>query len=284
MTEPGSVVTSIGARSLLLLSLTTGTLPAQVPTALATERADFASWLAIDALSPYAALALQPVGTGISIGSEPSDVPLPTGSRGVAQEERGVVMLTQGGTTVPLPRGRPVRLEQFTLVASGRPGRSVIAAYGQPRKARPPSYYPYAASRLYLVTLEPPERRGRFIILGLDGTETDASEAGFIQVPVGSATARLRVYRVGAVEDEEAELIVFFRDATNGKGSYPAGRFVTLEPEAPGRFRIDFNRARNPFCAYSSVYPCPAPWPGNALPIAIEAGERYHPAAERSAP
>jgi uncharacterized protein (DUF1684 family) len=66
-----------------------------------------------------------------------------------------------------------------------------------------------------------------------------------------------------------------FRDETNGRGSYPAGRFVSLSPIADGRYRLDFNRARNPFCAYSSAYPCPAPWRGNAIPAPVPAGERY---------
>ena len=62
---------------------------------------------------------------------------------------------------------------------------------------------------------------------------------------------------------------------SNGDGTYPAGRFVSLLPLPDGQFRLDLNRARNPFCAYSSAYPCPAPWRGNAIPAPIAAGERY---------
>jgi uncharacterized protein (DUF1684 family) len=222
------------------------------------------------------------VGEGISIGAEPADIPLAIASRGIAREDRGSVTLTVNGGTVPLPRGRPVRLEKFTLVASGRAGRSIVAVFGPLRNPTPPSYYPHNASLSLISPLEPPERRGSFVILGLDGAETEAREAGFIRVTVAGAAARLRVYRVGTVDDEEAELIVFFRDATNARGSYPAGRFVPLLPEGSGRFRLDFNRARNPFCAYSSVYPCPAPWPGNLVAAPIEAGERYHAADTRT--
>ena len=50
---------------------------------------------------------------------------------------------------------------------------------------------------------------------------------------------------------------------------------MALAPAAAGRYRLDFNRARNPFCAYSSAYPCPAPWPGNTVPASVTAGERY---------
>lgn len=269
--------------ALLLLAPVARSGAAQLPATLAAERADFSTWLTSDPLSPYAALALQPVGNGISIGYEPSDIPLASAGRGVAREERGTVTLTWNEKRIPLPSGRPVRLEKYTLVASGRAGRSIVAVFGALRNASPPSYFPYAASLSFVSPLEPPERRGGFVILGLDGTETEAKEAGFLRVAVAGTTARLRVYRVGAADDEEAELVVFFRDATSGKGSYPAGRFVSLQPDGAGRYRLDFNRARNPFCAYSSVYPCPAPWPGNLVPAPIEAGERYH-AAGSTAP
>jgi uncharacterized protein (DUF1684 family) len=87
--------------------------------------------------------------------------------------------------------------------------------------------------------------------------------------------ARLRVRRIPLGGGDESELEIFFRDGSNGDGSYPAGRFVSLIPAGERRFRLDFNLARNPFCAYSSVYPCPAPWRGNVVTVPVRAGERY---------
>jgi uncharacterized protein (DUF1684 family) len=75
----------------------------------------------------------------------------------------------------------------------------------------------------------------------------------------------------------ESDLEIYFRDATNGDSTYPAGRFVTLLPAGQGKWRLDFNRARNPFCAYSSAFACPAPWRGNAIPAEVRAGEQYLP-------
>jgi len=103
----------------------------------------------------------------------------------------------------------------------------------------------------------------------------EAAEAGTILVTAGGRRTRLRVLRLPTSGGEESELEIYFRDETNGNGSYPAGRFVALVPLAEGRYRLDFNRARNPFCAYSSAYPCPAPWRGNVIPAPIAAGERY---------
>jgi len=259
----------------LLLTSHFSLLTAQTPRDLARERADFASWLETAPLSPYAVIALQPVGRGISIGAEPSDIPLPIAARGIAREEGGVVVLDQGNGRVLLPRGRAVPLDRFRLVTSGGPGRAVVAAFGAVRQYRTPAYYPFAQDLNLTVTLEPPERHGTFRTLGLDGAETDAVEVGFASATLGRSRIRLRVYRVGAADDEEAPLLVFFRDSTNGHGSYPAGRFVELTPHGAAKYRLDFNRARNPFCAYSTVFPCPAPWPGNVIPAMIPAGERY---------
>ena len=40
-----------------------------------------------------------------------------------------------------------------------------------------------------------------------------------------------------------------------------------------GEFRLDLNRARNPYCAYSSAYACPLPWRGNIIPVAVRFGQ-----------
>ncbi len=111
-------------------------------------------------------------------------------------------------------------------------------------------------------------------VLTSDGIETAATEVGSFVVPLGGGTS-LRVLRIPVASGDESELEIFFRDASNGQGTYPGGRFVSLHPLPNGQFRLDLNRARNPFCAYSSVYRCPAPWRGNTISIPVRAGERY---------
>jgi uncharacterized protein (DUF1684 family) len=112
-------------------------------------------------------------------------------------------------------------------------------------------------------------------MLTAEGTEVEATEAGTVSPVIGGKLAPLRVFRIPAPGGEESELEIYFRDGTNGRGSYPSGRFVSLIPTDDGRYRLDFNRARNPFCAYSTVYPCPAPWRGNTIASPVEAGEKY---------
>ena len=85
----------------------------------------------------------------------------------------------------------------------------------------------------------------------------------------------LRVLRILTPGSDESELMIFFRDGSNAVGTSPAGRFVELIPAEAGRYRLDFNRARNPYCAYNTAYPCPAPWRGNTIPVPVRAGEKY---------
>ena len=77
-----------------------------------------------------------------------------------------------------------------------------------------------------------------------------------------------------------AENLVFipFKDATSGLTSYGAGRYLELDkndlnPEQT--LIMDFNKAYNPYCAYSDDYNCPLPPAENTLSVKIEAGVRY---------
>ncbi|HEY6947746.1 MAG TPA: DUF1684 domain-containing protein [Gemmatimonadales bacterium] len=260
--------------SFSLLTSRASALAAQVPQDLLEERAAYARWLSSARTSPLAAIAQVPVGNGIRLGPPDADVPLDGLAERRITEHAGRVTLQGGGAGRALPRARPVPLGTYTLLASGEPGRTVISIFGPPRSGAPPAYFPYDSSMVRTVALEPPLRPAVVRLLAVDGMEVEAAEAGTVGFTVGGATTRLTVRRIPS-EDDESDLVIYFRDPTNGRGSYPAGRFVTLTPLPDGRYRVDFNRARNPFCAYSSVYACPAPWPGNGLPAPVAAGERY---------
>ena|SRR5262249_17655390 len=81
-------------------------------------------------------------------------------------------------------------------------------------------------------------------------------------------------------EHHTHELFVPFRDATSGRETYGAGRYleVALEHHADDTHSavLDFNLAYNPYCAYSPYYSCPFPPAENALPVTVLAGERSY--------
>jgi hypothetical protein len=74
---------------------------------------------------------------------------------------------------------------------------------------------------------------------------------------------------------EDGSYDLLFKDATAGKGSYPAGRFLTTEIAEGDQVVMDFNKAYNPPCAFTDFATCPLPQPQNVMAVAIEAGERY---------
>lgn len=71
-------------------------------------------------------------------------------------------------------------------------------------------------------------------------------------------------------------LFIPFTDISNGESSYEAGRYIdlTIQEVEAAEFKLDFNKAYNPYCAYiSNKYNCPIPPAENALPLLIAAGE-----------
>jgi hypothetical protein len=245
-----------------------------VPSDLAEERAGFSQWLMTNPVSPRHAIARREIGTGLLLGPDTADIPLPGVAQQRVTERDGRVVLAGPDGERILPRGRATPLAAYTVVADGAPTHAVLTVFqhGAGGKA---AFYPYDPALVFEGTLAPPDEATRQRVLGVDGVETDAVEAGTVSVPVGGSKVRLRVLRVRTPGTEESELTIFFRDGSNSSGTYPAGRFVELVPVGGGRYRLDFNRARNPYCAYNSVYPCPAPWRGNTIPAPLRAGERY---------
>ena len=69
-------------------------------------------------------------------------------------------------------------------------------------------------------------------------------------------------------------LFVPFRDATSGKDTYGAGRYLDIDEPDGDEVVVDFNLAYNPYCAYSEAYSCPLPPAENWLKVAVTAGEK----------
>jgi hypothetical protein len=259
-----------------LLSLLAGsTLPAQAPAELAGERAQYHRWLLTSTVSPLRAMSQMPVGSGIRLGPADADIPIPDLPEHRLRPQGGAFVLEAREGKRVLGRHRPFKVGGYTLYLTSTPDGAIVTVYGGSSDKQPPGYYTYDSSLVFVATLTPPDEAGKVRVLGPDGIQREGTEAGSVLVPLAGGT-HLRVLRLPGAREEESELEIFFRDETNGKGSYPAGRFVSLVPAGGGTYRLDFNRARNPFCAYSSAYACPAPWPGNALRVPVRAGEQYH--------
>ena len=79
------------------------------------------------------------------------------------------------------------------------------------------------------------------------------------------------------LEQGEKDYFIIFKDATSGKETYPAARFVyAAPPDADGMTVIDFNKAYNPPCAFTAYATCPLPPPQNRFPFRVDAGEKKY--------
>ena len=100
--------------------------------------------------------------------------------------------------------------------------------------------------------------------------------AGVVRFDVDGVPAQLTLF----TSADTHELFLQFRDATSGKETYGAGRYLEVEPSGlDQRVVVDLNYAYNPYCAYNPDWSCPIPPGENWLAVPIRAGEKTFPGA-----
>jgi uncharacterized protein (DUF1684 family) len=111
------------------------------------------------------------------------------------------------------------------------------------------------------------------LIMGTSkGSRQIFNRMGYFEITVAGTPVRIHAYQ--SAERDDPHLFVPFRDATSGKESYGAARYLDLEVEHDDEYALDFNYAYNPYCAYSDDYVCPLPPTENWLKVPISAGEK----------
>jgi len=242
---------------------------------VARERASYVEWLESSPISPLRAVARVALTDTIRLGPPDADVPLEHIAVHRLTPGHGVATLQSDSGQRLIAPYVPAVLGAYRLSIQGERQHPVLMVFGPPNdQAKAATFYPVDTTLVFEVELQRSKRRATRM-LALDGIEVEGTVVGSVTVPLGEGGSSLEVRHVPDPGTEESALEIYFRDETNSSGSYPAGRFVALEPVMDDRYRLDFNRARNPFCAYSTIYPCPVPWRGNMIAARIEAGERY---------
>jgi uncharacterized protein (DUF1684 family) len=100
------------------------------------------------------------------------------------------------------------------------------------------------------------------------GQTTDEPIAGRIHIELQGTEANL-----AALPTDNGELFLIFADATTGGETYSGGRYLMIPPPEGELAIVDFNRAYNPPCAFTSFATCTLPPAVNRLDIPIRAGE-----------
>lgn len=97
-------------------------------------------------------------------------------------------------------------------------------------------------------------------------------------------TLKGRKFKLNVYQSQELKLdpqyydylFLPFNDLTNGISTYGNGRYIDLRIPKSNEIIVDFNKAYNPYCAYSSRYSCPIPPEENDLDIEIPAGVKLN--------
>jgi len=120
------------------------------------------------------------------------------------------------------------------------------------------------------VPFNPPKKVPITNVLGMTSDEVVPGELVF---SVGGKEYRIQPI----IEQGEKDLFIIFKDATSGKETYGAARYLYAKPAGPdGKVIVDFNKSYNPPCAFTPYATCPLPPPSNRLPFAIDAGEKKY--------
>jgi uncharacterized protein len=139
----------------------------------------------------------------------------------------------------------------------------------------PLAYYPIDESYAVPATLEPSADRSRIEVPTSIGKIRQLERIGTLKFALKGQPLRLTAFR--DVESPDMNrLFVPFADQTSGTETYPAGRYMELDPTPTGIYVVDFNVAYNPYCYYSPEYDCPFPPKENRLAVPIRAGEKVH--------
>ena len=216
----------------------------------------------------------------MTFGSAPdSDVPL----EGVPARAAVVRALPDGfelereGKTERLAPGAKVPLGRYTLRLSHQnfPGVVVLDPQSPRLKTGPfPVWFAPDAGAVVEARLLRETSPREEIVLSTRGNKRRALRLGKLQFTLQGKVLHLTALRLLEPGTGESSVSVFFRDATTGRETYEVGRYVDAESLGGDRYALDFNRAYNPTCAFSSLYNCPIPPRENVLPIPVRAGER----------
>ena len=118
-----------------------------------------------------------------------------------------------------------------------------------------------------------------FVMPVFSGTGQEYVRYALLKFMLKGKPMQLTVYRsiaLARLPEYKDYLFLPFTDDTNGTATYAAGRYIdlTVKDFTGNSVVIDFNKAYNPYCAFSGGYSCPKPPEGNRLQIAVEAGEK----------
>jgi hypothetical protein len=184
--------------------------------------------------------------------------------------------IVKEATLSPDVSGSPteLRLENLTMILLKRGDRYAVRLWDNERSERTEfqgrSWYPIRKSYCIRAQFIPYEPMKIIPFPNELGEIEEIDVVGYVQFSLQGQDCRLDAIEIG-----DGRLRIIFKDQTSGQHTYTPGRYLVVEAPEEGELVVDFNRAFNPPCAYTSYATCTLPPPQNHLPLPVEAGERY---------
>ncbi len=141
-------------------------------------------------------------------------------------------------------------------------------------------FYPISPSYKIKATVEILSNQPVFKMTTSSGKTKEAQKYALVKFSLGGKTYQLFAYQLLLLKNKAETANLFFipfLDKTSGNQSYGGGRYIDFKTDdiSTNSLLIDFNKAYNPYCAFTKGYNCPVPPRENVLNVAIKAGERY---------
>jgi uncharacterized protein (DUF1684 family) len=142
-------------------------------------------------------------------------------------------------------------------------------------------FYPF--KKEFIVTANVTELKNQpvFPMTTSSGIKKDAQK--FVSVNFLYRGNRYTLYGYQLIKLKESKdyadhFFIPFKDLTTGNSTYAAGRYLdfTFADIKNNKLVIDFNKAYNPYCAFTDGYNCPIPPKENSLRFAVAAGEKKY--------
>lgn len=146
-----------------------------------------------------------------------------------------------------------------------------------PSKFEGLKFFPADLKYKITATLTPIEEKKQVVLATSDGKEQRYREYAYAEFDFGGFRNKLLLLEVIDKGPSQGKLFLAFGDGTSAESTYGAGRYLDVaKATGANSITLDFNKAYNPYCAYSDRFSCPLPPPENLLTIPIQAGEKAY--------
>jgi len=142
-------------------------------------------------------------------------------------------------------------------------------------------FYAFNKELLLTATVEMLKDEPTFQMITSSGMKKEAQKFVKVMFSYNGESFSLFGYQLTKLKENKEladHFFIPFKDATTGKTTYASGRYLDFKAGdiKDGKLVIDFNKAYNPYCAFTDGFNCPIPPKENTLQLAVEAGEKKY--------